>query len=249
MRNHYKPRDRQFMAVEGKRDSGVPQQPEPSSESFTFRQKAFKDLRYGLIATKADPTTDASVSSQPYAIIASTNSVIGGNYSGEQNLTGNVMPQLLISNKSKLVNNFDSGVLKLKLNYLYLNLDDRTKPNAVNKYMGVAINEALSKTNAEMLTLLPFSTDKVVVEASVPTADAGNKLYVLVLYQSLLQNAAAVLAKYTQLMSLEQPLIDMGFNRECNFTQEIFALFKKKAFVAKMQSLATTLNGEYFDVD
>lgn len=57
------------------------------------------------------------------------------------------------------------------------------------------------------------------------------------------------MAKYVQLMSLEKHLIDMGFNREANFTQEYFGLLKKKSLVSKFNALATTLFGEYFDTD
>lgn len=57
------------------------------------------------------------------------------------------------------------------------------------------------------------------------------------------------MAKYVQLMSLERHLIDMGFNRESNFTQEYFGLLKKKSLISKFNALATTLFGEYFDVD
>lgn len=247
MKNYYK-KDRQFVTIEGKSDSGVPVKPAPSSDSLTFQAKAFSDLKYGVIATKADPQTSASTSSQPYAIIARTNSVIGGTYPGTSNLTGNILNQLMVSNSSKLVNAFDSGSMTIKMNYLYLNLSNKTDPYAVNKYMGVAINEALSKTNAEMVTQLPFASYKVEI-GNLPNADIGNKLYVLALYQSVLQNTASVLAKYLQLMSLEKQLIDMGFNREANVTQELFALFKKAAFVAKFQALSTTLFGEYFDTD
>lgn len=240
-------RERKFMDTVGKTDSGRPEKPQASSDSLTFQTRAFKDLRYGLIATKADPLTDATTASQPYAIIAATNKILGGIYPGTDNLNGNIIPQLMISNSSKLVNALDSGSLTMKLNYLYLNLSDTTNPYAVNNYMGVAINEALSRTNAEMTSQLPFATQSVVT--TLAQADSSNKLYVMALYQSMLQNTASVLAKYIQTMSIEKHLIDMGFNREANFTQELFSLLKKKSLVGKLQALATTLYGEYFDAD
>lgn len=246
--NNYR-REKQFMETVGKSDSGMPTQPSASKESYTFQAKAFKDLRYGLIATKADPITEATTASQPYAIVASTNRILGGVYPGTDNLNGNILSQLMISNQSKLVNAFDSGSLTIQMNYLYLNLKDKTNPYAVNTYMGVAINEALSRTNAEMTSQLPFATQTVDVNNNLADADFTNKLYILALYQSMLQNTASVLAKYIQTMSIEKHLIDMGFNREANFTQEIFSLFKKKSLVGKLQALATTLYGEYFDAD
>lgn len=226
---------RTFMNVEGKEDSGRPEMPAPSKDSYTFQIKAFSDLRYGLIATKADPLTDATTASQPYAIIARTNRVLGGSYPGTSNLSGNVLNQLMISNSSKLMNNFDSGNMTIKLNYLYLNLTNSTDPYAVNKYMGVTINEALSRTNAEMTTQLPFAS-YVIKKGNLSETDLGNKTYLMALYQSILQNTASVLAKYLQLMSLEKTLIDMGFNREAHFTTELFGQLKKAALVAKFQA-------------
>lgn len=158
--NKYK--EKQFMSKKEFTDSGVPTK-EISTNSDLIQVKAFRDLSFGSsISVKVDPNTQASRMSQPYAIIARTNTVMDGVYPGDDNLAGVILEQLMNSNNSKLVNNYDSASLKLKLNYLYLNIDGKTadaatKFGALNKEMGNAINEALATTDAEMVTQLPFT--------------------------------------------------------------------------------------------
>lgn len=122
-------KSKEFMKVTGKSDSGLPTKPSNSAYSYTFQEKAFSSLRYGVIATKADPLTEATTSSQPYAIIAKTNSIIDGYYPGHENLSGIVLPQLMINTNSKLMLSNDSGSMNIIINYLYLNLTNGAKPS------------------------------------------------------------------------------------------------------------------------
>lgn len=123
-------KSKQFMEVTGKTNSGRPDKPMNSKYSYTFQEKAFESLRYGVIATKADPLTEATTSSQPYAIIAKTNSVIDGYYPGAENLSGIVLPQLMINTNSKLMLSNDSGSMSIIINYLYLNLTNGARPES-----------------------------------------------------------------------------------------------------------------------
>lgn len=139
-------------------DSGIPQKDPISSDSATLQRKSFRDLAYGTtVSIKVDPVTQATTASSPYAIIGATNHVIDGVYPGADNLAGNILEQLMSSNSSKLVNCYDSGTLKLKLNYAFLAIAS-DQNSALNKEMGIAINEALSMTNSEMVTQLPFTS-------------------------------------------------------------------------------------------
>lgn len=242
--------DREFMTTREKTDASIPTKEDKiSSDSQYLMKKGFSDLRYsGVIATKADPQTTATTASQPYSIIAGTNKVIDAKYPGDDNLSGNVVVQLMNSNESKLTNNFDSGRLEISVNYLYLNYDDNPKtPYAANVYMGAAINESLSRTNSEMYTNLAFAQYEIETECA--KMDTSNHAYVVLLYQTILQNCATILGKYVELMSLEKQLINMGYNREAYYTIELFGLLKKKSFVQKMNALSVFIQGEYFDQD
>lgn len=139
-------------------DSGTPTKDPMSSDSATLQRKSFRDLAYGnTVSIKVDPVSQATTASSPYAIIGATNHVIDGVYPGVDNMAGNILEQLMSSNSSKLVNCYDSGTLKIKLNYAFLAID-KADNSALNKEMGIAINEALSMTNAEMVTQLPFTS-------------------------------------------------------------------------------------------
>lgn len=160
--NKYRNKTKEFMTKKEFTDSGVPTK-EITKNSDLIQVKAFRDLSFGsTLSVKVDPNTQASRMSQPYAIIARTNTVMDGVYPGEDNLAGVILEQLMNSNNSKLVNNYDSASLKLKVNYLYLNIDGKNSQasknfGALNKEMGNAINEALATTDAEMVTQLPFT--------------------------------------------------------------------------------------------
>lgn len=267
--NKYKDSKKEFMSYEPQQDSGQPSPEKIDGFTSTITSKAFRDLQFGgTIATKADPNTTASTASSPYAVIARTNKLLDGVYPGTDNLNGNVVVQMMNSNTTKLLNNYDSGVIQLAINYLYLNLNDKDSkakkskkgvsvraaswgasgmPVAINKYMGEAINEALSRVQSEMLTQLPFS--KYYVQTNVGNMDNNNHGLVLALYQTVLQNIAASLAKYYQTMSVEKELTDMGYNREAYYTIELMGLLKKKAFVQKLNALSSFVIGEYFDTD
>lgn len=249
-RNFKRNSDKEFMTTESKQNVEIPRKEENiSSESIYLMKKGFSELKYtGIIATKADPQTTATTASQPYSIIAGTNKVIDANYPGDDNLSGNVVVQLMNSNESKLTNNFDSGRLEVSVNYLYLNYEDNPKtPYAANVYMGSAINESLSRTNSEMYTNLAFAQYEI--ETKCAKMDTSNHAYVVLLYQTILQNCATILGKYVELMSLEKQLINMGYNREAYYTIELFGLLKKKSFVQKMNALSVFIQGEYFDQD
>lgn len=241
------------MSDRPKTNSGLPSKVETTTAD-TLVRKTFKDLRYnGVISTKADPLTTATTASQPYALLAATNPVIDGVYPGDPNLDGNMMIQIMNNTNSKLMNNFDSGSLVLNLNYLYLcyetlaHANANNIPYAANQYMGNAINEALSRTNSEMMTNLAFA--QYGVRTPHPDMDNNNLSYVVLLYQTMLINVATVLGKYMQLMSLEDELIDMGYNREAYFIIQIFGFLKKKAFVQTLNALSSFIQGEYFDKD
>lgn len=71
----------------------------------------------------------------------------------------------------------------------------------------------------------------------------------LVWYQTVLQNLAAIPAKFNSLMSIRQTLIDMGYNNEAPFTTEIFNLMSKATFKGAINAISNFVTGEFFDFD
>jgi len=241
-------------------DYGVPTKEKVSSNSMTYQTKAFRDLQnIGLIEVKADPNTEASRAGVPYNIIARMNKVVDAKYAGYDNISGNVLTRLQNSNDSQLLNVFDTLSMNIRVNYLYMcyATSDTTKHNnlAVNREMLKAFTEALSKGYSTMLTQLPFYTNKITggLPAISGLTDTQEEIYGkfggIIHYQTVLQNLVAPIAKYIQTMSLESELAMMSYRREAPLITSLYGLFRKKAFIATLNSIGTNVIGEYFDLN
>jgi len=239
---------------------GVPSKEKVSNNSMTFQNKAFRDLQnVGMIEVKADPNSQAEKAGVPYNIIALTNKVLDANYTGYDNISGNVLTRLQNSNDSQLLNNFDTVSMNVRVNYGYMCYETSATTNhnnlAVNREMLKAFNEALSKGYSTMLTQLPFYTNKI--ESGLPSIsgltteqeDIYGKFGGVIHYQTVQQNLVAPLAKYIQTMSLEQELATMSFRREAPLITALYGLLRKKAFIANLNSIGTNVIGEYFDLN
>lgn len=246
--------DIEFKTFEG----SIPSKPVESPEAMMFNVKAFRDLQnVGSIEVKADPNASITRGSYPYNIIARTNSVIDANYSGYDNIEGNILTRLQNSNSSKLLNNFDITRLDVTLNYLYANYSKDNVNNhnnlAYNVELAKAFNEALSKAYSTMLTQLPYSSSKVTTDIPVPNTlsegeqDIYHKLGGILHYQCVLQNAMAPIAKYIETMQLEQTMLDVSYRRESPTLTALYSLLKKKAFIGTLNAIGTNIIGEYFD--
>lgn len=238
---------------------GVPNKEKVENDSLLFNHKAFRDLQnVGNIEVKADPNSEAAKGSYPYFIINSGNKVIDANYAGYDNIFGNVLTRLQNSDKSKLLNIYDIVTVNFRLNYLYLcyKTSETTNHNnvAVNREMLKGFYEAISKAYSTMTTALPYYTNSIVaVDAPELTglSDTEKELYGKMMgilhYQTVQQNAVSPLSKYIETMSLEQTVLDMSYRREAPLITALYGLLKKKAFIANLNSIGTSILGEYFD--
>lgn len=238
---------------------GYPAKEKVSSGSELVDYMAFRDLSFkGAIEPYADPNTEAAKGSYPYAILNNTNRVIEAKYPGYKNLTGNSVVRLQNSVKSQFLNFFDSIVMKKRLNYLYLAYGSSDKNLPTNVEMVKAFEQALSYGYSTMLTQLPFYTDAV--NTDLPRGSSGHPLYgghndtydrmgALLHYQIVMQNIVSPLAKYVELLSLEEELMDMSYRREAPLVQQVFGQLKKKAFIAQLNAVGTVVLGEYFDTN
>lgn len=238
-------------------DSGIPSRGEVSNDSSTMQAIAFRDLKSGVFDVAADPNTQATSNADPYAIIARTNPVVGGTYGGEATILGNVITRLANASKSGFLNYFDSGVTFKKFHYQYLAIDADDKNKAFNAEMAKTTATALSNGMATLTLQLPFFKDfvksdmpyKEGVDGSVYSSALEARLPWMVYYQSAVLNLAAIPAKYLQIRSLEKAVKDMTYRRDNTEVNELYGLLKKAAFVSMINSLATTVIGEYTDND
>jgi len=64
----------------------------------------------------------------------------------------------------------------------------------------------------------------------------------------MLQNIAAVPAKYNLCVSLEQHLKDSCYNRDVAPLDDLFGLLRKNSFRSKINAFSNIITGEYFDI-
>jgi len=242
--------------VEFKAESPQPEKLDSKSNDLIIN-KAFRDLQFsGNIEPHADPNTEITRGSYPYAILNRTNKVTEAKYPGYQNIAGNSIVRLQNSGASQFLNLFDATVMVKRLNYLYAHLDasDTDHTNTIyNIELLKPIEEAVSKGYSTMLTQLAFYADEC--ESSLPrvgqyigqTNDMYDRMGVLMFYQTVQQNLVTPVSKYVELMSQEQELLNMTYRREASLITQLFGQFKKKAFIAQMESISTAVIGEYFD--
>lgn len=244
-----------------KRDfkGGIPNKEKESVNSLLFNSKAFRDLQnIGNVEVKADPNTRAAQGGYPYNIINRSNKVIDAVYAGYPNIEGNILTRLQNSNTSQLLNYYDLVTVNFRLNYLYLcyKTSETTNHNnvAVNKELLKAFSEAISKAYSTMTTQLPYYTNKITAPgapeiAGLTDTEAGlyGKMMGILHYQAVIQNAVSPLSKYIETMSLEQVAQDMSYRRESPLVTALFGLLRKKAFIATLNAIGTSIIGEYFD--
>lgn len=251
-----------------------PKEEKTLDRSLTYNTKAFRDLQnVGNIEVHADPNAALSRGSYPYNIIDRTNKVLDANYTGYKNIEGNSLTQLNNNNSSQLLNCFDSIRLIRRINYLYMCYTDSSWPTtatdisnatghknlAMNLEMLKAFNEALSTAYSTMLTQLAYYLNTIEapdtpIPESVNDLDSTayqnyGKMMGLIHYQTVLQNAVSPIAKYIQIRSLEQHILNMSYRREAPLIKALFGLLKKKAFIATLNAIGTATIGEYFDLD
>lgn len=237
----------------------------PGSEGKVDYTLSFKALR-GLpksgssIIPKVDPYTSVLPGSDPYALLNAMNRSIGGKYGGDDNLDGGNTQQFVTSESSRFLNCFDSFLMQLPINYRYLpiNNDDTTRGKQFTNEMIKAISEVVSSANATTFTDLAAFTYEV--ETDMPLGDYSNVGFKnvsdpeglfawMIYYQIVLQDIAASITNFNKFRNNMGTMMRMSWNRETPKLNSYFGLTKKKSFIAQWQSLAYTIEGEYFDYE
>lgn len=222
----------------------------PRAGDWSLR-KANAKLRNAPITLFLNPEKEALNIAQPYPVINGNNTSIERNYGGTSNKNGNVIPRLVLSTQSCLINEFDSGKVEIDLAYQYLKMfptkDKSVQPyNANNQQYGTAYKTGFSSVTGELWAATSFPESKVTTSMPI-LSDDNNNVAAMVHYQVVLQNLALVLSKFNQTTLLIQDLINMGWQREENILTELFNLFTKNIFVGKWLNLGKFIKDEYFD--
>lgn len=235
--------------------AGAPEQTQRIVDQ-TFANKTFSGLGLETAFTpKANPYTQAAEASYPYPLVARPNRIIENNYGEKSNLIGNILPQLLNNTQSKMLNYYDSALIRLSINYRHLAYNpDKTnahncKRRAYNVEMQKAFDEALSKGYAETFTQLPVFLWNWSYSGNAEWTGISGPLAGLLSYQIFLQKIAGVVQAYNKALAMESHLKRMAFNRESPLLDNIYGLLKKSSFRNMMKTVASLISGEYFDTD
>lgn len=228
----------------------------PTMSEWTVRKMNSK-LRNSPITLFLNPGEEALKVAQPYPVINGNNSPIERSYGGERNLNGNIVNQMVLDPRSKLINEFDSGKSKLTLAYRYLAMrnDGQGNPSdadpqkfiANNVKYASAFSTGFSTTTSELWSQTSYPTSTITT--TMPGFEDGLMAAPLIHYQVVLQNLALILAKFNQLNLLQQDLINMGWQREENILIQLFSLMKKKTFVDRWTAMSNYIKNEFFDAE
>lgn len=237
-----------------------------SSSAFTLElaNKAYKVLNQAkTLIQPIDPHRQIENAPVPYKICGRSNPVKDASYPGLKNDSGNLLDILPTSLKSVTLDCYDIGHMELKLKYMYLAINGDDKNLAANIQYGKAITEALSKVASDTFTDLPFFKDfydspdvdedegytQAFTVKGMPNTDTNHGFgEILTWYQSMVINMMLPITSYAKLLSLEDHLKMMGYNREASILSELFGLLRKKSFQAFMNTLNGYIKSAYLDI-
>lgn len=221
---------------------GRPSQSKVKTPWIETRLSKLKEVR--ALTWALEPNKLATQAATYYLLTNDSNPVRTAQFSGNDNLSGNTISRLLTLNNSSINYNFDSLNFELAMNYMFLNYSATDGQTAGNTIYSQAVVEALAETHSNILTDLLFSKSTGVTNMR---GLSDNRVASLVHYQTFCQNLALINTKYNQLMLLTNELTNMGYNAESANTEELFALFKRSTFVARLKAMSKYLMSKYFD--
>lgn len=254
-------------SIESTKDAGMPYKETNTAASGFLFSKTTKGLPKpgSSITVKADPYALVLPDSDPYSLVNSPNSKVGGSYGGVTNLDGGVTNQIISSELSSFLHTFDSMLLRCRVNYRYLPIDpeDTKRGKGFVREMEQAIDEVISI--AKSTTYTQLGINQYYIKTDLPIYDSDddsftsniNKEYscgdpaglyaILICYQTYLQAFAQVFNAYNKFRSNQGLMKRSSWNRETARLNSYFSLMNKNSIIGQFKSLAYVLNGEYFD--
>lgn len=229
-----------------------------SSEYMSVRISDLRNVQ--PLTTYIQPGILASRSATIYPLIDKFNPMIAYNFGATRNVTGNIIPKIITDPNSRFNAVFDSLSLKLNFRYMFLAVNSDSQVNLMgNELLQTTCLDALAKGSALQFTELGFfnyvhTTEGAKTAPQLPGSSEGSRpmdarVTALVWYQCFVLNIFNLFQKVFQCFSLEDILINKGFQRESAFTTQLFGLLKKKSFITSMQSITDKLKDFYIDME
>lgn len=229
--------------------------------------KALKNLPASSYSVQADPYTASLPTSRPYPLLTTFNKTVGGSYAGLPNLDGGNVQQYANSINSGFLKIADSMRLQKNINYRYLPI----LPQSGSHYRGKALVNENLKAIAESMSILQSTTytqmalNRYAVKTNLPMGDAktvhfaGETQYDLytdksavfyamsVYYQTFWLNILNTLTWHNSFRVKQGTAIRDAWNREVPVLNAFFGLMNKKSFLAVIDSINLSFEGEYID--
>lgn len=220
--------------------------PKDNEYSPGFHKRTFKDLAFGQVSVKVNPSAEAGEMADPYLILGPTNRVIDANYYGEDNTSGSVCPQLAIGSGSNFKNVADVISMEVEVNYNYCkHVDtDNASPNA-NKSYYYPWADIDTSIQSEAFYDLPFFKWSVTENSTTYYEDG--LLDVIDFYQTVLQAVYQIPLRYKVLRSLERELKDMCYEMGDSILNDIYSRLKKKTLIGIIDGISDAVSGHYLD--
>jgi len=219
----------------------------PRDYSPGFEKKTYKDLVFGQVTLKVNPSVEAGELADPYAITGSSCRVIDAKYRGQDNESGSICPQLAFGTASTMVDMPDFISTEVEVNYNYAkHTSSDNADSSVNKAYFYPWAEIMSSIQAEAFYDLPFF--KWYVDSSESTTYYEDPLLdVLDFYQVVLQSIYQIPLRYKVVRSLEKEIKDMCYHQGSSVTNDLYGRLKKAAFIGTINGLSEGLSAHWLD--
>lgn len=245
----------------------------PKSEGSVndlISRKALKDMPHSSYSLKANPFDAQLPNSQRYPILNAFNRVIGGKFSGLDNIDGGNVQQYASSSLSKFLKCFDEVRLKINANYRLLPISPQEGSIYAGKglidVMRQSISESVSLLQSTTFTTLGINSYAVVTDLPMGSAstenigtadepinaytDIADVIYSMsMVYQLLLQNPLSVFNWHNSFRLKQGTALRNAWEREVPQLNNFFGLMNKKSFVNLLETLSLSFEGEYVDKD
>lgn len=228
------------------------------------------------IQTKVDPYASDEGSGSPYRAYNRNCRILNPVYEGNENLDGSSAMQIYNEDQSALLNYFDVVRMSLRTNYRYMSIKPRMNGSVDQTNYGLissmfkAFIEKMEEIEASTFT--DISAFSYIVTTSLPTSPdpehdkiwspyvikINNVIYyteyaavflLMLEYQLIMQRAASVFCSVNKERAYRSHFKTMGYNREASYLAKLWGRFNSGSWLANWTTLATNLEGEWFDLD
>lgn len=228
-------------------DSGLPKGDDKTYMGGGFYRKFYRDLgARNNIQVAANPLSEISRTSVPYAVINDNNPIIDARYPEDPNTTGNILVQIARGSQSTLQSVVDDYELSYNINYDYCKLNATSNASAaVNSQMNNIWEEVKAKLSAEAFYQIPFFS----WEVSGNTMFQDPLLDITMFYQTVCQTVMLIPTVYKKMRSFEQTLKDMMFYENSSRMERLYNELNKTTFSGLVQAVAKSVSSDYVDGD